>query len=180
MAEGPGSAVLFIDFQRRGYPLWHDESPRRFDGRTWGAFRIDCGGLEVLAAVDVNPRELAPLLCRARENYSIICADLSEAAPPQCSRALGASEAIFLVSGDARRSLEGVCEKMEWLKSLECEDHCALLLSHESGAVSAADAEEITGVPVCGYVDGAAQIAQLGRWLAANVGLPEPRVAAVA
>jgi Flp pilus assembly CpaE family ATPase len=111
LAEGPGSAVLFVDFQRRGYPLWREESPRRLDGRTWGAFVIDRNGLDVLAAPDVNPRELAPLLDRARENYSIICADLSEAAPLQCSQVLGASEAIFLVSGNARGSLESVREK---------------------------------------------------------------------
>ena len=177
MAEGPGAAVLLADFQSRGYPLWQiDEVPRRLDGRTWGAFVIERDGIDVLAAPDVNPRELVPVLDHARQNYSIICVDLSDANPAQSLEVLRASEAIFVVSGSSRASLEGVREKLEWLNSIQADDRCALLLDREPDSVGAMEAEDFTGLPVCGFVNSDAQIGQLGQWLAANVAEPEPLI----
>jgi Flp pilus assembly CpaE family ATPase len=169
LAEGLGPAVLLADFRTRGYPLWQmDEAPQRLDGRTWGAFVLDRNGLDVLSAPDVNPRELAPLLDRARENYGIIAVDVSEANAAQSSHVLRVSEAIFLVSGSARASLENVRERMQALHSIHAEERCALLLYREPDGVSAVEAEQMTGLPLCSFVDEETQVAQLGRWLAAN------------
>lgn len=145
-----------------------DEAPQRLDGRTWGAFVLDRNGLDVLSAPDVNPRELAPLLDRARENYGIIAVDVSEANAAQSSHVLRVSEAIFLVSGSARASLENVRERMQALHSIHAEERCALLLYREPDGVSAVEAEQMTGLPLCSFVDEETQVAQLGRWLAAN------------
>ena len=166
--------MLLANFENRGYPLWHsDEAPHRLDGRTWGAFVVEQDGLDVLAAPDVNPRELTPLLDRARQDYAMVCFDLSEGTAAQNSYVLRTSEAIFMVSGSSRASLEAVQEKMENLESLHAEERCALLLYRENDGLSAADAEQVTGLPVCGYIDTTAQIAQLGHWLAASAAEPQ-------
>jgi Flp pilus assembly CpaE family ATPase len=169
LAEGSGVAVLLADFQTRGYPVWHRaDAPHRLDGRTWGAFVAENDGFDMLDASDVNPRELSPLLDYARENYQVVCADLTGAREPQSAQTLRASDAIFVVSGSDRASLESVREKVEWLHSLNVDERCALLLQHEPTGVSAADAEEISGLPVCSLIDSEQQIAQLAHWLVAN------------
>lgn len=174
LAEGPGPAILLADFEARGYPVWRSEdAPRRLDGRTWGAWVVEQDGLDVLAAPDVNPGELAPLLDGARKNYGVIFVDLMAANAEQTEHVVSASEAVFIVSDAAPASLAAVRAKLASLQTAHIEERCALLLQHEPDGLSAGDAEEITGLPLCGYVDTDAQIRQLGRWLAANVAMPE-------
>lgn len=177
LAEGSGPAVLLADFETRGYPLWRNEdAPRRLDGRTWGAWVVEQDGRDVLAAPDVNPRELARLLDGARNNYGIILVDLSAANAEQTGHVVSVSEAVFIVSGAGPASLAAARTKLASLQAMEIEERGALLLQRESDSVSASDAEELTGLPVCGYVDKDAQIGQLAQWLAANLAEPEAQV----
>jgi len=174
LAEGLGAAVLLAGFQTRGYPIWcQDDAPRRLDGRTWGAFVTERDGVDILDAPDVTARELAPLLAHSRATYSVTCVDLTDAASAQSVEALRASDAIFVVAGSDRASLEIARDKVAQLHSMNLHDRCSLLLQRKSDGLTAADAEEITGLPVCSLIDSDQQIAQLARWLAANASQPE-------
>jgi len=169
LTEGLGDSVLLADFDRRAYSFWSaNEAPRRLDGRTWGAFASKVDGIEVLNAREVHARQLAPLLEFARENYRIVCADLTEAKESHALEVLRASEAIFLVSASRHTSLETVCEKASWLRQIDLGDRCALLLDRVPDGVTPHEAEEISGLPLCSLVETAEQIAQLALWLAAS------------
>jgi hypothetical protein len=135
------------------------EAPRRLDGRSWGAFVSEADGYDVLDA---------------REHYSVICADLSGAKEAHAVELLRASDVIFLVSSSDRPSLEMVRDKAEWLQSIDLGDRCGLLLWHTPRGASAAEAEEITGLPISGVVDSEEQIAHLVAWIA-----PQRETAAV-
>ena len=169
LTEGLGSAVLLADFDRRAYSVWSaNQAPRRLDGRTWGAFASQVDGIEVLNAREVPACHLANLFEYARDHYRIVCADLTGAKESHAREVLRVSEAIFLVSSSRRGSIEGVCEKLSWLRESGLDERCAMLLDPEPGGVSALEAEEITGLPLCSYIDTTMQIGQLARWLAAN------------
>ena len=178
MSEVLGVTVLLADFDRRGYPLWRAaESPRRLDGRTWGAFVSDAGGVPVLDAREVHPRQMRGVLDYACEHYHIVCADLSGAGEAHALEVLRASSGIFLVSGSDAASIEGVREKSEWLSSIGLSDRCALLLRRTAHGAGARGMEELTGLPVCSLIETAAQLGQLATWLAADTvarAAPEP------
>ena len=112
----------------------------------------------------------------ARNHYDVILIDLTAANAEQTEHLAGASDAVFIVSGAGPASLAAARARIESLQTAQIEGRGALLLQHESESLSADDAEEITGLPVCGYVDSDAQIGQLAQWLAANVTQPEPLV----
>ena len=114
-----------------------------------------------------------PKLERARRNHRFILADLSDLSAAESAEVMRASDAIFLVSGSNRDSLESVREKVEELHSMNVNERCALLLTMVPNGVSVAEAEEISGLPVCSLVDTEQQIAQLGKWLAANTSQPQ-------
>ena len=184
LTEGPGKlgaalsgdrpAVLLADFDRRAYSVWSaSEAPRRLDGRTWGAFVSHVDGIEVLNAREVHARQLAGLFDYAREHYDFICADLTGAKEAHGLEVLRASEAIFLVATSTHSSLEGVCEKSSWLHQIDLGERCALLLERVPNGVSAAEAEDITGLPVCSLIESDAQIRQLALWLHASTVQPE-------
>ncbi len=161
--------VLLADFDRRAYSVWDaNEAPRRLDGLTWGAFASKVDGVEVLNAREVHARQLAPLLEFAREHYRIVCADLTGAKEAHALEVLRASEAIFLVSTSRHSSLEGVCEKTSWLRQIDLGDRCALLLDRDPDGVSAQEAEDITGLPLCSLIETGDQIRQLAHWLRAS------------
>lgn len=171
LAEGSGVSVLLADFHRTGYPLWRlNEAPRRLDGHTWGALVTEHEGLEILAATEVHPHHLGPLLEYARQSYQMIAADLTEARAAQTLEVLRASDAIFMVSDSSRVALEAVQEKLVWLRSINLDDRCALLLTREPGGVGPVEAEHITGLPVCSLVETSEQIVQLAHWLSVNLG----------
>ena len=115
----------------------------------------------------------AALPDRARRNHRFILADLSDLSAAESAEVMRASDAIFLVSGSDRTSLEKVREKVEALHSMNVDERCALLLTMAPNGVSVAEAEEISGLPVCSLVDTEQQIAQLGKWLAANTSEPQ-------
>ena len=169
MTEGLGIAVLLADFDRRAYSVWSTtEPPRRLDGRTWGAFVSEVDGTQVLNAREVHPRQLTPLLDYARAHFPIVCADLTGAQNSHALSVLKASDGIFLVSGSDGASMEGIREKMEWLRSIGLGERCGILLEHTPHGVSAVEVEELTGTPVCSLIENARQIEQLATWLASN------------
>lgn len=137
---------------------------------------VEQDGLDVLAAPDVNLRELAPLLDGARNDYGIIVVDLTAANAEQTEHVIGASEAVFIVSGADAASLAAVRARLSSLQAVQIEERSALLLQQEPDSLSASEAEETTGLPLCGYVDTDTQIRQLGRWLAANIAPAEALV----
>ncbi|HWZ31373.1 MAG TPA: hypothetical protein VNX18_08575 [Bryobacteraceae bacterium] len=171
LTEDPGVAVLLADFDRRDHSVWRaNEAPRRLDGRTWGAFisEGDSGGTQVLHAREVHPCHLGPLLDYAREHYTIVCADLTGATEAHAAEVLRASTAIFVVGSAQRSSIEGVCEKASWLRRIDVADRCALLLDRVPHGLSRDEAEEITGLPLCCFVENDADILHLATWLTAN------------
>ena len=173
LTEGLGIAVLLADFDRRAYSVWSaTEPPHRLDGRTWGAFVSEVDRMPVLNAREVPPRHLAPLLDYARANFSIVCADLTGAQESHELSVLQASDAIFLVSGSDGASIEGIREKMDWLRSADLAERCGILLEHTPHGANAGHVEELTGAPVCSLIETAQHIDQLAAWLAANVGQP--------
>jgi hypothetical protein len=161
--------VLLADFDRRAYSVWSTtEPPRRLDGRTWGAFVSEVDGAEVLNAREVHPRQLPALLDYARAHFPIVCADLTGAQSAHALSVLKQSDGIFLVSGSDGPSIQGIREKMEWLRSIDLGERCGILLEHTPHGVSAVEAEELTGTPVCSLIENAHQIEQLATWLASN------------
>lgn len=169
MAEGLGVTVLLANFDQRGYPLWRaTESPRRLDGRTWGAFLCEIDGMPILDAREVHPRQMRGVLDYAREHYHIVCADLSDASEALAHEVLRVSDGIFLVSGSDAASIEGVRERTEWMRTVDLAEQSALLLRRSANGVNARDMEELTGLPVCSLIETAEQLSHLATWLAAD------------
>jgi hypothetical protein len=169
IAQVPGFSVLLAGFAAREYSLWNPaDSPRRLDGQTWGAFVFDSHGVEVLDAREVYPRQLGRVLHYAQQKYRVVCADITEAKEAHSLETLRASECIFIVSHSDRASLEMAREKREWLKSMDLSDQCGLLLDRVKGGLSADQAEDITGLPMCSLVDRPEYIERLAGWLAAE------------
>lgn len=78
------------------------------------------------------------------------------------------SEAIFIVSSSRPESLDAVVGKVASLRRLGLEDRCALLLHRVAGGVSAPQAEDRTGLALCGLIETNAQIETLAQWIAAS------------
>lgn len=169
LSEVPGFSVLLAGFAAREYSLWNPaDSPRRLDGHTWGAFVFDSGGLEVLDAREVYPRQLRKVLEYAQQKYRIVCADVTESKEAHSLETLRASECIFIVSHSDRASLQMAREKREWLQSIDLSEQCGLLLDRVPKGVSSEEAEEITGLPMCSLVDRSEYIQRLAGWLVAE------------
>ncbi len=103
--------------------------------------------------------------CLTAQRSTIICADLSQANPGAEWLAISLSEAIFVVSSTDPASIEGAREKAERLRAIKREDCCGLLLFPSPGGVTVQEAEEITGLPVCGLLRRDGDTEQLARWL---------------
>lgn len=101
---------------------------------------------------------------------SIACLDLADANPAHARDAIGVSEAVFVVSATDPASIEDARTHAAWLhyvlRSLRRDEACGLLLVPVSGGVTAAEAEESVGLPVCGVLRTPSHIAQLARWIA--------------
>jgi hypothetical protein len=179
LTEGLGGAVLLADFDTRdldarGYSLWdRSQSPRRLDGRTWGAFVTSVDGLDTLDARETHPLQVGRVLEYARQKYRTVLADLTGAREPHALEVLRASDAIFLVTDTDHASLEGVREKAAWLRSIDMLDLVGLLVRHSPGGKCADEIEDLTGLPVCSLIETRAHLDQLALWLAANTAQPE-------
>ncbi len=166
LADVPGYPVLLAGYAAREYSLWNPaDSPRRLDGQTWGAFVFESGGIEVLDACEVYPRQLSRVLEYAQRKYRIVCADVTGAKEAHSLETLRASECVFIVSHSDRQSLEMAREKRDWLQSLDLADQCGLLLDRVPGGLSVDQAEQITGLPLCSLVDRTEYIERLAGWL---------------
>ncbi len=159
LAEALGIAALLADFDS-------GEAPQRLDARTWGALVSEVDGLGVLGARQVHPRQVGQLLEYARDYYAVVCADLTHARESHALEVLRVSGGIFLVANSDHSSLQGVREKIAWLRSMDLDDRCGLLLARDPKGVSPREAEDLTGVPVCSLIDTGEQLAQLAMWLA--------------
>jgi hypothetical protein len=174
LSEGLGGSVLLADFDsrdldRRGNPLWgSSQTPRRLDGRTWGAFVAEVDGLDTLDARETHPLNLSRVLDHARQKYSTIVADLTGARETHALEVLRASDAIFVVTDSDDASVAGIREKAEWLRSIDIMDRVGLLLRPTPGGKCADEIEELTGLPICSLIETRAQVDQLALWLAAN------------
>jgi hypothetical protein len=174
LTEGLGGAVLLANFDSRGYSLWDaSQSPRRLDGHTWGAFVHEDDGLETLDARETNPRQLTRLFDHAREKYKVICADMTGSRPAHALEVLRASDAIFLVTDSDHASMEGVLEKIEWLRSINLMDRVGLLLRRSPDGLGADQVEDLTGAPVCSLIETEGQLKTLAQWLASNTAVGE-------
>lgn len=174
LTEGLGISVLLADFDTRLYSLWNpNHAPHRLDGHTWGAFVSEIDGIETLDAREIHPRQLGRLLDHAREQYQAVCADLTGARAAHAIEVLRASDAIFLVTDSDLPSLEGVCEKTDWLRAIDLNERVGLLVRRSPQGVDVDEIERITGIPVCSLIETGAQMDQLARWVASNTGEEE-------
>lgn len=164
-----GLPVLLAKFGEPEFSPWRTEdAPRRLDGRTWGAFVSARGEFDELDASEVHPRQLRPVLDYAAQHYAVICADLSGAKAVHSVDVLRASASIFVVSGSGSASLDLVTGKVAWLRSMNLEEHCALLLRSEPGGLGAGEAKARTGLRVTSFAEAGESLLSLAQWLAAE------------
>jgi hypothetical protein len=106
---------------------------------------------------------------QAEQLSSITCVDLEDADPAEARLAIDVSEAIFVVSATDPASLEDARAQAAWVRyvqgSLHRDDTCGLLLVPVAGGLTAAQAEESVGLPVCGVLGSPGHIALLARWI---------------
>jgi hypothetical protein len=168
ISEDLGLSVLLADFCSRGFPLWGTpEAPQRLDRQSWGAFLTPGVPFDTLESKEAHPREIPRLFAHARLRYSVTCADLSGATQMAALEALRHSDWIFVIAESDAASLEMARYKAEWLRSLDLEENCGLLLRRVPGGAAVPEAEALTGLPVCALVDYAVQMERLAAWLAA-------------
>jgi hypothetical protein len=174
LAESYRLPVLLAEFSNHGFPLLGlgaSAAPsQRLDNRTPGAFlRRSGGAFDTLEARDAHPRNIQRLLECARERYSLTCADLSEARESAALEVLANSDSIFLAGNSDPLSLEMARHRAEWLRSLGLAERAALLLKRVPGGLSGADAEDLTGLPVCAILDSGEELRSLAKWIAGPV-----------
>lgn len=173
LAEHYRLSVLLAEFSNHGFPLLGTsaEPPQRLDNRTSGAFlrHISGAAFDTLEARDAHPRNIRRLFECARERYSLTCADLSEARESAALEVLGNSNSIFLAGNSDPLSLEMGRHRAEWLRSLGLIERAALLLTRAPGGLSGADAEDLTGLPVCAILDSGDELRRLAKWIAGPV-----------
>jgi len=87
----------------------------------------------------------------------VTCLDLADANAHEAHEALATSEAAFVVSTSDAASLEDARAHAAWMR--EQDVACGLLLLPVSGGLTSAEAERRSGLPVCGVLKTAKQIA---------------------
>jgi len=161
-----GHSVLLSDFYAHGFPLWGTaEAPQRLDGHTWGAFVTHGEDFDTLEAREAHPREIRRLLDCARHRYQVTCADLTQSKEVVALEVLRQADSIFVVCASDPASLNLAQFKATWLRSIDLDQKCGLLLHRVPGGASAREAEERTGLPVCAVVDSAEDLQHLAAWL---------------
>ena len=93
----------------------------------------------------------------ASESF-VTCVDLADANAYEARKALGMSEAAFVVSTSDAASLEDARAQGFWIDVA-----CGLLLVPVLGGLNSAEAEQLTGLPVCGVLKTPSQIAKVAR-----------------
>jgi len=93
----------------------------------------------------------------ASESF-VTCVDLADANAYEARKALGMSEAAFVVSTSDAASLEDARAQGFWIDVA-----CGLLLVPVLGGLNSAEAEQLTRLPVCGVLKTPSQIAKVAR-----------------
>jgi hypothetical protein len=169
ISEDLGLSVLLADFYSRGFPLWGTaEAPQRLDRHSWGAFLTPGIPFDTLEAREAHPREIQRLLHHARTQYTVTCADLTDAKQVAALEMLRHADWIFVVSGSDTPSLDMAKYKAAWLRSIDLEENSGLLVHRVPGGAGVAEAEDITGLPVAALVDNNQELDRLALWLSAT------------
>ncbi len=93
----------------------------------------------------------------------VTCLDLADASQQEARKALGMSEAAFVVSAsDAASLAEG---RAQGIRMARENIACGLLLVPVAGGLTTAEAEQRSGLPLCGVLKTQQQIAQVARAL---------------
>jgi hypothetical protein len=97
----------------------------------------------------------------------VTCLDLADANAHEARQALSVSEAAFVVSTSDAASIEDARAQAAWilptLRGQGDDVACGLLLVPVAGGLTAAEAEKRSGLPVCGVLRTASQIAKVAR-----------------
>ena len=97
----------------------------------------------------------------------VTCLDLADANTQEARQALGMSEATFVVSTSDAASLEDARAQAAWmlptLRGQGQDVPCGLLLLPVLDGLNSAEAEQLTGLPVCGVLKTPSQIAKVAR-----------------
>jgi len=161
-----GTPVLLAKFDPCGCS---SQVARASDALAWDAIVSEVDGVDVLAANEVQPDQLQPVIEYARENYLVVCADLTSARESHAVEVLRASDGIFLVADSDSKSLEAARNKFALLRSLDLAERAGLLLARHPNGAGPVEAEDITGVPVCSLIDTEKQLEQLAAWLICGI-----------
>jgi len=106
-----------------------------------------------------------PAQLTAEECSQVVCMDLSGGTRDEVSPYVARSEAVFIVSTTALGSLRAAREKARWIRNSMLDEACGLLLIPAPGGLTGAEAEEITGLPVCPVLRSDRHISQLACWI---------------
>ena len=97
----------------------------------------------------------------------VTCLDLADANTQEARQSLGMSEATFVVSTSDAASLEDARAQAAWmlptLRGQGQDVPCGLLLLPVLDGLNSAEAEQLTGLPVCGVLKTPSQIAKVAR-----------------
>jgi hypothetical protein len=100
----------------------------------------------------------------------VTCLDLADASEQEAREALRMSEAAFVVATSDAASIEDACAQTAWmLPTLRAQGQgaaCGLLLVPVLGGLPPAEAEKRIGLPLCGVLKTANQVARVARRMA--------------
>lgn len=100
----------------------------------------------------------------------VTCLDLADASAHQAREALRMSEAAFVVATSDATSIEDARAQAAWiLPTLRAQGQgvaCGLLLVPVLGGLAPAEAEKRIGLPLCGVLKTANQLARIARTMA--------------
>jgi hypothetical protein len=132
-------------------------------------------GIDVLASWPEEAVLASRVLEGARGGYDIVSVNLTSAltsAPGQHTfEILRNATSIFVVADSRAQSLETAAETVGGLTLHHLEERCGLLLKPVAGGLDPDQAEERTGIPVCGLVGTGSQLQQLAAWLSSSSAL---------
>jgi len=111
---------------------------------------------------------LADFSCTEMASEAFVtCLDLADANAREAREALGVAEAVFVVSTSDAASIEDARSQVAWisptLRARGQDVACGLLLVPVLGGFPSAEAEQRTGLPVCGVLKTASQFAKVAR-----------------
>jgi pilus assembly protein CpaE len=136
------------------------EHSSAMDEHLWPQLVTTIGNLDVLHAGQINPSlridptQIRNLVQFMRRNYTALCFDLSGNLERYSLEIMQESKRVLLVCTPEIPSLHLAREKLQYLRSVDLEPRCAILLNRVSKKplFGAAQVAEIVGVPVIASV----------------------------